>query len=404
MLRKFCSWSRRRSFALGALVTYVFLVIAATLLSRQVSSQAQYTLKMFWSFYDYWTGANDLLLMEVIMNIVMFVPVGFLMPCVLRDFRYRKTAAFSLGFTILIESCQLVLHRGLFEFDDIIHNFLGACIGMLLFIWLLEKNRKYAKRMLLFIFIYGCCYAVILFLLHWMWTADAQAAKAQMQETVEASTLEEPQDVAKEEASEETDAEEPPYESPIDFEALWQQNPDIIGWIRVPGTEVDYPILRSGEDMDTDYYLNHNLDGSAGYPGCIYMQKVNAPDFSDQVTVLYGHNMRDGSMFSALHRYENGDFWEDAKFIYIYLPDCEYQYQVYLARDFDDRLIPEYYEKFQYKRDWLALDYDLLYVEGEETALVESDLDMLDFKRALILSTCTGNSNKRWLVVGLPVE
>ena len=54
----------------------------------------------------------------------------------------------------------------------------------------------------------------------------------------------------------------------MDFDVLWEQNPDVVAWIEIPGTEVNYPVLRS---EDNEYYLLHNLDGSKGYPGCIYM-------------------------------------------------------------------------------------------------------------------------------------
>jgi glycopeptide antibiotics resistance protein len=124
------------------------------------------------------------MLLEIILNVVMFVPIGFLMPCVIRNFKYRKTAGFALCFTIFIEVTQLLTHRGFFEFDDIINNFLGACIGMLLYIWFLEKNRRYAKRMLLFIIIYMLGYGAILLTLHTLWLRDSAAAKEEMEAVV----------------------------------------------------------------------------------------------------------------------------------------------------------------------------------------------------------------------------
>ncbi len=408
MVKKWKKATTAHSLACGALVTYIFLVIAATLLSRVVAAQAKYSLQMFWSFYDYWTGASTKMLLQIIMNVVMFVPIGFLMPCVIRDFKYRKTAGFALCFTIFIEVTQLLTHRGFFEFDDIINNFLGACIGMLLYIWLLEKNRRYAKRMLLFIVLYMLGYGAILLTLHTLWLRDSAAAKEEMEAVAAAAAGEQAGDTEdsgadSKQASEDAGEE---YVSPIDFEALWEQNPDIIGWIRVPGTLVDYPILRSPKELDTDYYLNHNLDGSAGYPGCIYMQQCNQADFSDLVTVLYGHNMKDSSMFSTLHRFENASFWEENNTIEIYTPEAEYVYQVYLCRDFDDRLIPEHYEFFKYDRDMLAFQYDLTHVEEglSNASLIDTDVEVEDDAQQIVLSTCTGNSSQRWIVVGVRME
>ena len=92
-------------------------------------------------------------------------------------------------------------------------------------------------------------------------------------------------------------------EKDIDFAALQEENSDVYAWIYVPGTNVDYPVLQHPED-DT-YYLEHNMDGSKGLPGCIYSESVNTKDFTDPNTVLYGHNMKNGSMFASLHNFED---------------------------------------------------------------------------------------------------
>lgn len=87
-------------------------------------------------------------------------------------------------------------------------------------------------------------------------------------------------------------------EKQLDFDALRrEENPHIYAWITIPGTRIDYPVLQHPEKPD--YYLNHNVDGSEGYPGCIYTQPYNSRDWSDNQTVLYGHNMKNGTMFAA---------------------------------------------------------------------------------------------------------
>lgn len=158
---------RPRAIAISTFVAYVFLVISATLLSRYASADAKYKLQVFWSFYEYWKHDRVSLLKENILNIIMFMPIGLLLSIIIQEYRYRKTAAFSLIFTIFIEVTQLVTHRGLFEFDDIIHNFLGACIGMLIYIVCMERQRKYAKRMTLFIIAYTAIYLAVLLGMYW---------------------------------------------------------------------------------------------------------------------------------------------------------------------------------------------------------------------------------------------
>lgn len=121
-------------------------------------------------------------------------------------------------------------------------------------------------------------------------------------------------------------------EKNIDWDALHEQSEDIYAWIYVPGYQVDYPILQDPED--DEYYLNHNIDGSTGFPGCIYTEHTyNKKDFSDNNTVIYGHNLKDETMFSHLHDLEEEDLSE-AKFIYIYTEDAVYVYHIYAVYDF----------------------------------------------------------------------
>ena len=132
----------------------------------------------------------------------------------------------------------------------------------------------------------------------------------------------------------------------IDFELLQAQNPDIYAWITVPGTGIDYPVLqKSGtEDIYDNYYLDHKADLSEGLPGAIYTQPVNSRDFKDSVTVLYGHNMKNGGMFSSLHEFEDSKFFEENRQVIIYTPDDTFIYEIFAAADFSDVLIPYEYD------------------------------------------------------------
>ena len=188
---------------------------------------------------------------------------------------------------------------------------------------------------------------------------------------------------------------------PIDFAEVRKENEDIIAWLEVPETEVDYPILQSKPEMEEDFYLEHNLDGSGGYPGCIYIQKSNEADFSDAVTVVYGHNMKNGSMFAGLHSYENREFFDTNDEFYIYTPTTAQTYHVIAAVNYDDRLIPAVYNYF-------ASDVDVSRFLGDIYALGEGAKNHLDTEVQLdpsmhyvVLSTCTANSSSRWLVIGV---
>lgn len=125
------------------------------------------------------------------------------------------------------------------------------------------------------------------------------------------------------------------YDSPIDFEALWEINKDVYAWITIPGTIIDYPILQ--HETDDSYYLNYTIDGVEGFPGCIYTEKINSKDFSDNNTVIYGHNLRSGKMFTELHKFREADFFAQNDTIYIYTPDKQLTYKIFAAYLYDDR-------------------------------------------------------------------
>ncbi len=114
-----------------------------------------------------------------------------------------------------------------------------------------------------------------------------------------------------------------------DWNLMKETNKDIYAWIYIPGTNVDYPIVQHPDD--NGYYLNHNLDGSEGYPGCIFTENYNTKDFKDKNTVIYGHDMNDRTMFDTLHDYEDEAFFQENRYIYIYLPEEVLVYDVFAA-------------------------------------------------------------------------
>lgn len=122
----------------------------------------------------------------------------------------------------------------------------------------------------------------------------------------------------------------------VDIKALQEnENEDIYAWLIVPGTVIDYPVLQHPEELD--YYLDHNVDHSSGYPGCIYSQKLNSKEWDDPNTVLYGHNMKNGSMFAGLHHYEDPEFLEENQYIYIFTQNHVRVYHIFGAYEYDNR-------------------------------------------------------------------
>lgn len=97
------------------------------------------------------------------------------------------------------------------------------------------------------------------------------------------------------------------------YAELYTINPDIVGWMYLEDTDINYPVMHRPED--TDYYLHRDFYGEYSARGCFYLQEVCSLDpHSDNVTV-YGHNMSDGTMMADLHKYKKQGFWEDHKVI-----------------------------------------------------------------------------------------
>lgn len=181
---------------------------------------------------------------------------------------------------------------------------------------------------------------------------------------------------------------------PIDFAQLQQQNPDVYAWIQIPDTAVDYPIMQSASD--NAYYLNHTVTGAEGYPGSIYTENLNSQDFTDKNTVIYGHNMDDGTMFGGLHQYVDPAYMSQHSEIYIYTPEHKYTYKVFAAVTYDNRHILETYncnEEAQFQ-DFLDSVMSVQNIASQYS----SDIVATSGDRIITLSTCNGNSEQRFLV------
>lgn len=183
--------------------------------------------------------------------------------------------------------------------------------------------------------------------------------------------------------------------NPIKFEELWEMNPDVYAWITIPGTDIDYPILQHASD--NSYYLKHNIDGSYGYPGCIYTENLNSKDFTDNNTVIYGHNMKNGSMFAGLHQYEARDFFDENREVIIYLPDQILHYTIFAAYTYDDRhlLYSFNFSDTDIYEAYLQAIFDI----RDMNANIDKDMTVTGENKIITLVTCIGNKPENRLLV-----
>lgn len=184
-------------------------------------------------------------------------------------------------------------------------------------------------------------------------------------------------------------------EKNIDWDELHSQNPDIYAWIYIPGTNIDYPILQHPEEKS--YYLNHNIDGSEGYPGCIYTQNVNSTDWTDPNTVIYGHNMNNGSMFHDLHRFEDAVFFDETQYLFIYTPERNLVYEIFAAYPFSNI---DLIMCFDYSTpEALLVYFDGIWTNRSMTSHFRDSIVLYGDSRIITMSTCIGGQpDMRYLV------
>lgn len=174
-----------------------------------------------------------------------------------------------------------------------------------------------------------------------------------------------------------------------DLQALREVNPDVVGWILLPNTKINYPIVQ-GED--NQYYLEHTWDNQNRMAGSIFMEATNAADFSDFRSILYGHNMADLSMFGSLHNYASTYYWQRFPYVYLVTDEGVLRYEIYSS----------YKAAVDGPTYALNIEGDALKSSFIQMTLDESELDTgitpAVTDRILTLSTCTGNYDYRRVV------
>lgn len=195
------------------------------------------------------------------------------------------------------------------------------------------------------------------------------------------------------------DPEQETIEIPIDFAALQKVNPDIYGWIEIPDTGISYAILR--REGDNNYYMNHAENGSYYSGGCVFSDDFNSPDMSDTVTILYGHNLRNGTMFAKLNDFVDSGVFSNHRYIYVYLPDRALVYEIFSAAPHSNQQIlrEDDLDYFSDRAQYEAFFEDVANVTS--SAQRREDAFPTFDDRVLILSTCfRANNRQRFLVMG----
>lgn len=174
----------------------------------------------------------------------------------------------------------------------------------------------------------------------------------------------------------------------LDLEALRAENPDVVGWILIPGTEVNYPLMQ-GED--NEYYLEHTWKKEYSAAGSIFLECQNDPSLEGFHTLIYGHRMKNNSMFGSIKFYSDPSYLAEHPSVYIAFDGGVYRYDVFAAQEVGIREIV-YYLDFQ-GREQQFIDFCL------ENSVLDTGIVPSVEDRFITLSTCTGQGHDtRWTV------
>lgn len=211
-----------------------------------------------------------------------------------------------------------------------------------------------------------------------------------------------------------------PMENPVDFESLKAINSDIVGWIEMEAIDVFYPIMQS---TDNEYYLYRTFRKVNNIAGSVFMDCRNHPDFTDKNTIIYGHNMKNGSMFGRLKEYlekpkkraaasenqtpgeatptprpETLTAYERCPYFWIYTPEYIYQYEIYSVGEVGEGSVGfklTFEEEADFERFLTRTTRNSRYRTGVTVDVTDS---------VVTLSTCTSTHDERLLVHGKLVK
>lgn len=166
--------------------------------------------------------------------------------------------------------------------------------------------------------------------------------------------------------------------------------PDAVGWLYVPGTDVDYPFVQG---KDNSYYLRRDIDGKYLFAGVPFLDYRCAPDFSGGNTVIYGHNLRNGSMFGTLTRFKDRTFFDDHRYFYVFLEHDTIRAEIIACLVITPDQAPYVFEPT------IASDFGEQCISGARRAV--SGAVFTEEDRFITLATCDyEKNNSRVILIG----
>lgn len=183
----------------------------------------------------------------------------------------------------------------------------------------------------------------------------------------------------------------PVLKNPIDFTQLLSVNSDIVGWLRIRALDISYPVVQG---KDNDYYLHRTFEKTDNFAGCLFVNSYNMGDFTDQNTIIYGHNMKNGSMFGKLKNFSDPEVFKKSRYFWIFTQDFIYQYRIFSASVVDKTGLT-------YQISFTDDEFDQFISRAYSNSVVDNQgVTVTKEDRIVTLSTCTGDDSTRFVVMG----
>lgn len=186
----------------------------------------------------------------------------------------------------------------------------------------------------------------------------------------------------------------------VDYSALYAQNSDMVGWIKIQDTNINYPVVQSVDNPD--FYLKHGFDKSYSDYGCPYVQENCDVQFPSDNIVIYGHNMKNGSMFADLEKFKSEEFWQNHKtFSFDTLTDHHVYEIVAVIKTVVYTDSPASFKYYRFVDATSESDFDEFIARCKELSIYETGVDAEYGDKLVSLSTCEySRTNGRLVVVG----
>lgn len=233
------------------------------------------------------------------------------------------------------------------------------------------------------VFLFSAYQLVNIYLEYKKGTDEYDKIREYVKEPEKEPEKEEPEPEDKEEEEEEL-----PKAPEIDFAALKDINPDVVGWLQMECLEVSYPIVKG---KDNDYYLHYTFEGQKNAAGAIFMEYTNNSNFEDLNTIIYGHNMKNGSMFGTFRTLHDQESLS-SPYVWICTPEKNYRYEIFSVHT--TSASGDTYTLFS-GADQQFADY-LKKMKGESDMELSAEPAAED--KIVTLSTCTGNDATRFVI------